>query len=432
VAEIGVGATLEAAGPFPTVRAIVRAADLASLTALSPSVLYAGMIGIAADAPGTIYTWNGALWVVFASGGGSTLGLPKVRVASTANVTTLSGPQTVNGVALIAGQRIGLKNQTTSINNGVWVVNAGAWTRPTDFAVGFDASGFIFVATEGSVDPDTSWICTTNTAIVGTNNLAFTAMVAYSTATPSDVSQVVGSAGSGTLLARSNHTHFLSTAASFTWSGSQTFNGTFNFGSQILFLSGAGETVTLTRPFVKIGSTGSPNSVSTLTPVADGRVVTLLNVGVFPLILTGFGNIFGDAVAATIQPGKAGMFIYSSTAGFWYEINQPSTVLAAQEVVLSTLVATAIVSPNPGSAGNFQVNTYYRVTTAATDVTINVSWNDAAGLQTLALLPLTNQPVGSYTLPPVFVNNAVGQIIVEVTAGTINQVFASASVTRMG
>jgi hypothetical protein len=126
------------------------------------------------------------------------------------------------------------------------------------------------------------------------------------------------------------------------------------------------------------------------------------------------------------------MFIYSSTAGFWYEINQPSTVLAAQEVVLSTLVATAIVSPTPDSAGNFQVNTYYRVTTAATDVTVTVSWNDAAGLQTLALLPLTNQPVGSYTLPPVFVNNASGQIIVEVTAGTINQVFASASVTRMG
>lgn len=55
-----------------------------------------------------------------------------VRVATTANIT-LSAPQTIDGISVIAGNRVLVKDQTLSQNNGIYVVAAGAWTRATDF-----------------------------------------------------------------------------------------------------------------------------------------------------------------------------------------------------------------------------------------------------------------------------------------------------------
>jgi hypothetical protein len=48
-----------------------------------------------------------------------------VRAATTANIT-LSGTQTIDGVALIAGDRILVKDQSTANQNGIYVVAAGS------------------------------------------------------------------------------------------------------------------------------------------------------------------------------------------------------------------------------------------------------------------------------------------------------------------
>lgn len=62
---------------------------------------------------------------------------PFIAIA-VANQATLSGlAQTVDGVALsTAGMRVYLAKQTTAAQNGAWVVGAGAWTRPADWASG--------------------------------------------------------------------------------------------------------------------------------------------------------------------------------------------------------------------------------------------------------------------------------------------------------
>lgn len=54
-----------------------------------------------------------------------------VRVATTANIT-LSGTQTIDGVAVVAGDRVLVKDQTTASQNGIYVVAAGGWTRAAD------------------------------------------------------------------------------------------------------------------------------------------------------------------------------------------------------------------------------------------------------------------------------------------------------------
>lgn len=53
------------------------------------------------------------------------------RAATTANIT-LSGAQTIDGVSVVAGNRVLVKNQTTTSQNGVYVAASGAWTRSTD------------------------------------------------------------------------------------------------------------------------------------------------------------------------------------------------------------------------------------------------------------------------------------------------------------
>jgi phage-related tail fiber protein len=43
------------------------------------------------------------------------------RVASTANITTLSGLLTIDGIVLVANDRVLVKDQTASQNNGIYI-----------------------------------------------------------------------------------------------------------------------------------------------------------------------------------------------------------------------------------------------------------------------------------------------------------------------
>lgn len=97
------------------------------------------------------------------------------RAIATTNIASLSGPQTIDTVSLIAGDRVLLISQTTTTQDGIYIVAAGAWTRATDFAIGSTVAGsFIFIE-EGS-NADTGWVCTNNKGsdVVGTNDLIFT------------------------------------------------------------------------------------------------------------------------------------------------------------------------------------------------------------------------------------------------------------------
>ena len=100
-----------------------------------------------------------------------------VVVATTGNGTLSSAyanGQTVDGVTLTTGDRILLKDQTNQVQNGIYNVNAsGSPSRATDMASNANAAGaFVFVE-KGTVNADNGFVCTADTAVVGTNNLTF-------------------------------------------------------------------------------------------------------------------------------------------------------------------------------------------------------------------------------------------------------------------
>lgn len=97
---------------------------------------------------------------------------PSVRVASTGNLT-LSGTQTIDGVAVSAGQRVLAKNQTTGSENGPYVVAAGAWTRAADGdATGELTPGAFWYVEEGTTNGGTQWrIANTGAITVGSTSI---------------------------------------------------------------------------------------------------------------------------------------------------------------------------------------------------------------------------------------------------------------------
>ena len=101
-----------------------------------------------------------------------------VRAATTANISVATAPASIDGVTLATNDRILLKNQTSAVENGIWVFNGtgNALTRATDMAAGSSAAGVFTFVEEGTTYADTGWICTTDRPndVVGTNSLTFT------------------------------------------------------------------------------------------------------------------------------------------------------------------------------------------------------------------------------------------------------------------
>jgi len=79
------------------------------------------------------------------------------RAGTTATIT-LSGLQTVDGVALAAGDRVLVKNQSAAVDNGIWIVQTGTWSRAPDFDGSFDIVGGTSVKVNlGTINAASLW-----------------------------------------------------------------------------------------------------------------------------------------------------------------------------------------------------------------------------------------------------------------------------------
>jgi hypothetical protein len=103
-----------------------------------------------------------------------------VVAATTANIT-LSAPQTIiDGVTLVTGNRILVKNQTAPAENGIYIVQAsGAPVRALDISNAIEFSSATLLVKDGTVNAGTWWTQTATVATVGTDPVSFINISAY-------------------------------------------------------------------------------------------------------------------------------------------------------------------------------------------------------------------------------------------------------------
>lgn len=109
---------------------------------------------------------------------------PSVAAASTANLT-LSGAQTIDGVSVIAGNRVLVKDQSTASQNGIYVAAAGSWARASDMAAASNAAGAFTFVEAGSVNAGRGYVVSSG-AVVGTDALVWTQFSGGSSYTAGD------------------------------------------------------------------------------------------------------------------------------------------------------------------------------------------------------------------------------------------------------
>lgn len=100
-----------------------------------------------------------------------------VRVATTANIT-LSGEQTIDGIAVVADDRVLVKDQTTTTENGIYIAATGTWARAADWDDERDViTGTQVLVNYGTTNADTRWkVSTADPIVPGTTSVSFAAL----------------------------------------------------------------------------------------------------------------------------------------------------------------------------------------------------------------------------------------------------------------
>ena len=268
-----------------------------------------------------------------------------VKAATTANIT-LSGPQTIDGISLVAGDRVLVKNQTSSATNGIYIVNAAAWTRAPDADTISKIAGAILNVDAGTVnggfrfDSDLKTTDTLGTTAMNWNRSVDTGMA--SSTTPA----ALGTAAAGTSenYARADHVHAapttitgnagtatkLQTARTISLTGAVTGSGSFD-GSANLSIAA---TVT---------GLGAVNGIATLD--ATGKVPS-----------TQLPSYVDDILEYTAQAnfpatGETGKIYVETTGNTTYRWSGSAYVKITSGEVSSVAGKTGIVTLVKGDVG---------------------------------------------------------------------------------
>lgn len=94
------------------------------------------------------------------------------KVATTGNIT-LSGLQTLDTTyTIVSGDRVLVKNQSNSAENGIYIASSGAWTRSVDMDVWSEVPGAYTVILNGATEGSTSWVTTApDTGTIGVTSM---------------------------------------------------------------------------------------------------------------------------------------------------------------------------------------------------------------------------------------------------------------------
>lgn len=247
-----------------------------------------------------------------------------VRAVSTSDIT-LSGAQTVDGVSLVAGDRVLVMGQTDSTLNGIYVVSAGAWSRADDAdnsPTGEVTSGMFTFVEEGTTYAGAGFVLTTaNPIVLGTTGLQFAQF--------SSAGVVVGGAG---LVKTGNVLDVVSANGGIVVNANDI---ALTLADGTLEITGSGlKLASLAEGKVLIGNASGVATAQTLSGAItiDAAGVTTLGSGVITNSTIATGTIGLDKLVS----GTAGQIIVLNGSGV------PTYVTASGDLTVSTAGAFTI------------------------------------------------------------------------------------------
>ncbi len=219
-----------------------------------------------------------------------------VRVASTTNLT-LTGHLTVDGVVTVDGDLVLAKNQTSTGQNGVYVVAAGAWTRSTSYNTAGQINYAIVSVTSGTVNANTSWGQNNIITTINTDAQSWSLSSTVAWVVPTGVTLVnvlmVGGGGGGS----GEHTSGLA------FNGAGSSGGAGSLPQTFILSVTPGETLNIT-----VGGGGRGGTVNGVSAAFDGSFSSIrrgASLTLFTLpggtkgnINTGSGSNFGAGVVS--------------------------------------------------------------------------------------------------------------------------------------
>ena len=302
---------------------------------------------------------------------------PPANAATTTNIT-LSGLQTIDTVSLVAGNTVLVKDQSTSADNGIYIVSAGPWSRAPGADTWAEYEGAIIYIESGG-QATTAWYCTAQPGgTLGVTPLQFF-----------NLSFAAGyTAGTGLTLIGTQFsiTNTGVTAGSY-GSASKTLTAQVNAQGQLTSLSASD--ISIAGSQITSGTIGSSYLSGSYTGITTVGTLTGLTVST-----TINGSITGNAATATtantattstnLSGGTTGSLPYQSGAGATTFL-APSTngyVLTLAAGVpswaalpasgVTSVTASAPLSSSGGATPNISIT---QATTSTNGYLSSTDWN---------------------------------------------------------
>ena len=342
---------------FDGTAAITVTADASTLTG---STLASGVTASSLTSLGTIANLTATAGTISTTPSGSTdianklyvdtvaqgLDAKASCVAATTVDITLSGAQTIDGISVVAGNRVLVKNQTLSQNNGLYLCASGAWTRTSDADTWDElTSAFTFIE-QGAVNADTGYVCTANAGgTLGTTALPWSQFSGAGTFTAGTGLTLTGSVFSLTSpVAVANG----GTGLTSLGSGVATFLGTpssANLAAAVTDETGSGALVFATSPTLVTPALGTPSS---------GTVTNL----------TGTASININGTVGATTPSTGAFTSLSSTTGANFATSSGAVAIGTATPLSDsrlTVQSTGDYSPGISVRGNASAGNWARM-----------------------------------------------------------------------